>query len=87
MSALSSICVVLTSFLLFSSCSYGISFHQQSLSPKNEQIEPNKYGAYLSGRVAHLRKDFNSAADYYMQALNSDPDNRDLTSRVYVILA
>lgn len=45
------------------------------------------YGAYLAGRVAHLRKNFNTAADYYIKALNEDPDNQDLLSRVYVILA
>lgn len=38
-------------------------------------------------RVAHLRKNFNTAADYYIKALNEDPDNQDLLSRVYVILA
>lgn len=53
-----------------------------SSNPKFKQA----YGAYVAGRVAHLRKDFNSAADYYMQALQIDPDNPELIGRVYLIL-
>ena len=45
------------------------------------------YGPYLAGRVAHLRKDFNKAADYYIIALQHDPDNAELLSRIYIILA
>ena len=44
------------------------------------------YGAYLAGRVAHLRKNFDAAADYYSQALQSDPQNKELLSRIYVML-
>lgn len=53
-----------------------------STNPKFKQA----YGAYVAGRVAHLRKDFNSAADYYMQALQIDPNNPELIGRVYLIL-
>ncbi len=45
------------------------------------------YGAYLAGRVAHLRKDFNNAADFYIVSLQEDPENKELLSRVYIILA
>lgn len=45
------------------------------------------YGAYLAGRVAHLRKNFNAAADYYSVAADRDPDNEALLSSIYVILA
>ena len=45
------------------------------------------YGAYIAGRVAHLRKDFNKASDYYIQALKIDPDNKELVSRLYLLLA
>lgn len=44
------------------------------------------YGAYMAGRVAHLRKDFNTAADFYMEALKADPNNRELLTNVYLIL-
>lgn len=45
------------------------------------------YGAYIAGRVAHLRNNFNKAADYYIETLQSDPDNPELVSRVYLLLA
>ena len=36
----------------------------------------NMTGAYLAGRVAHIRKDFGKAADYYRVILDSHPDMR-----------
>lgn len=47
----------------------------------------SKYGPYLSGRVAHLRYDFDDAVKYYVEALNADPENLDLVGRLYIILA
>ena len=44
------------------------------------------YGAYIAGRVAHLRKNFSQAADFYMQALQAEPDNPELVSKVYLLL-
>ncbi|MBR3676987.1 MAG: tetratricopeptide repeat protein [Alphaproteobacteria bacterium] len=44
------------------------------------------YGAYLAGRVAHLRQDFDTAADYYRIALDKDKENVSLNHTVYVIL-
>lgn len=55
-------------------------------NPYMDQKVKKSYGAYVAGRVAHLRKDFNAAADYYIQALKVDPDNPELISRVYLIL-
>ena len=84
--------IAVLSFMLFNSCS-----NQQA--PKLPTIQPpvhtevsgssgqKPYGAYLAGRVAHLRKNFNTAADYYIQALNEDSQNQDLISRIYIILA
>lgn len=77
-------------FILFNSCTKQEELNtpqqtQHSL-PKTPQLKKS-YGAYLAGRVAHLRKNFNAAADYYMQALNEDPENKELLGRVYVILA
>lgn len=76
--------------ILFNSCSNQPEFssHQSDGFSLNEDSDLKKsYGAYLAGRVAHLRKNFNAAADYYIKALNEDPENRELLSRVYVILA
>lgn len=44
------------------------------------------YGAYLAGRVAHLRQDFDTAADYYRIALDKDKENTSLNRTIYVIL-
>ena len=44
------------------------------------------YSAYLAGRVAHLRQDFDTAADYYRIALDKDKENVSLNHTVYVIL-
>lgn len=93
-----SIFVVFFSLIIFNSCAEkGLSHPQtESLHPqtntdetsqKNNNAHPKDYGAYLAGRVAHLRQDFNSAADYYMLSLQKDPENAELLERVYVILA
>ncbi len=57
---------------------------QKELSSTSNQ--PHSYGAYIAGRVAHLRSDFNNAADYYIQALNKDPNNIELLNSIYLIL-
>ena len=44
------------------------------------------YGAYLAGRVAHLRHDFDTAAEYYKIVLEKDTKNPDITRYTYVIL-
>ena len=92
-----SLVVVFLSLMIFNSCAEkGLSRPQtQALSqavsePKAEKTNDNRpkdYGAYLAGRVAHLRQDFNSAADYYMISLQTDPENAELLERIYVILA
>ena len=46
----------------------------------------NKYGAYLSGRVAHIRHNLNKAADYYIIASETAPKNQMLSSQLYVML-
>lgn len=94
-----SITVAVLSLLIFNSCAEkGFSNAQieptisqqnteRQVSSENKDNSPKNYGAYLAGRVAHLRQDFNSAADYYMQSLQTDPNNAELLSRIYVILA
>lgn len=84
-----SIIVVAASLAIFSSCA---DKERTITAPApividNTTPKGKDYGAYLAGRVAHLRKDFNSAADYYMQSLKNDPENSELLGRVYVILA
>ena len=75
--------------VIFNSCTQQAEFtsHQSENFVVNKSPLKKSYGAYLAGRVAHLRKNFNVAADYYMEALNEDPENKELLGRVYVILA
>ena len=84
--------ITILSFMLFNSCSTPKdtkSTHEAQTDISSPKISSNQtpYGAYLAGRVAHLRKNFNTAADYYIQALQEDPKNQDLLSRIYIILA
>ena len=53
----------------------------------SEPLKGNIYGAYLAGRVAHIRKDFGHAADYYKIAYSQDPGNIDLLDKLYLLLA
>ena len=45
------------------------------------------YGAYLAGRVAHLRQDFDNAAEYYKIVMDKDVSNNAVNRTVYVILS
>ena len=65
------------------------SFENNALSQlqtNDKQSTKKSYGAYLAGRVAHLRKDFNNASDYYIEALKKDPNNKELVSQLYLLL-
>lgn len=92
MSKLGYFSVVIAAVLLFNSCvnkqspivSRPVSRPAASFGENPEFKQA--YGAYVAGRVAHLRKDFNTAADYYMQALQTAPKNPELVSRIYLIL-
>ena len=73
-----SIIVVAASLAIFSSCA---DKERTITAPApividNTTPKGKDYGAYLAGRVAHLRKDFNSAADYYMQSLKNETDKK-----------
>ena len=82
--------ILLGSIGIFGSCT--TPGHLQSETPQAETATPaqashNKsYGAYLAGRVAHLRRDFDKASDYYIRSLKIDPDNKELVSKLYLIL-
>ena len=40
----------------------------------------------MAGRIAHLRKDFNKAANYYIDALQDSPNNLALINNIYLLL-
>ena len=85
------ISVLLVSTALFVSCSPVIRTHPSFDTPsqltKAQPLESNTYGAYLAGRVAHIRKDFDHAADYYKIAYEKDSTNPELIDRLYLLLA
>ena len=45
------------------------------------------YGAYLAGRIAHMRQDFNEAAEYYRIVLEKDKENKGVNRSIYIIYA
>lgn len=46
----------------------------------------SNYGAYLAGRMAHIRHDLNTAADYYILAAEKTPEKQMLPSQLYIML-
>ena len=45
------------------------------------------YGSYLAARLAHIRHDFDNAAEYYKIVLEKDADNFNVNRYAYIILA
>ena len=72
---------------MFNSCSNRMEVRQSQRPVSDHSAQLKKsYGAYVAGRVAHLRKNFNKAADYYIEALKDDPENAELINSVYLLL-
>jgi tetratricopeptide (TPR) repeat protein len=89
MGKISFLSALLVSTSIFISCSPLISSQQSLKTPPSAVIsatDTTTYGAYLAGRVAHIRKDFDSAADYYKLAVQKDPTNVALLTRLYLLL-
>ena len=81
---------LLISTAIFVSCSQITkhpSFPYKAAEKQSLSYEPNVYGAYLSGRIAHLRKDFNNATKYYQVAFDKDPSTPKLIDQLYLLLA
>lgn len=90
MGKLTILSVLLASTALFVSCSpitKHPSFNRTETSETLLNVEPNVYGAYLSGRIAHIRKDFDKAADYYKIAYSKDQSYPKLVDQLYLLLA
>ncbi|MBR6663492.1 MAG: hypothetical protein IKL33_01555, partial [Alphaproteobacteria bacterium] len=88
------IILLIMGICVFVSCSHLHNLNKNS-SPKTttekseSSVSPASampYGSYLAGRTAHIRKEFNTAADYYIKALKTDPDNQKLISQIYLLL-
>lgn len=80
------IAVILT-IMLFNSCYSRLIFQPEAENIYDYAPKPNLYGSYLSGRLAHLRQNFDVAADSYIDVLKRNPENKELLSRIYIILA
>ncbi|MBE6452508.1 MAG: tetratricopeptide repeat protein [Alphaproteobacteria bacterium] len=72
--------------IIFVSCSSGNIKNQIQQPIITSSSSTKSYGSYLAGRVAHLRKDFDNASDYYIKSLDQDPDNKELISSLYLLL-
>ncbi|MBR3662608.1 MAG: tetratricopeptide repeat protein [Alphaproteobacteria bacterium] len=46
----------------------------------------SSYGAYLAGRVAHLRSDMTNAVEYYKIMLEKNPDNSSVNRIIYLLM-
>ena len=87
MSKVGCIIAFMCGVVLFNSCSNRMENMQSTSLPSLVKPELKKsYGAYMAGRVAHLRKNFDKAADYYIEAIKSNPTNSSLISSVYLLL-
>lgn len=60
---------------------------QFQIQPVTHELEDTKYGTYLAGRVAHIRQNYDLAADYYMKSLNLGLEKTDILSSTYLLLA
>lgn len=84
------ILALLLSTALFISCSPIMHHNQPDPTSKNDQPvaqDTNIYGSYLAARVAHIRKDFDHAAQYYEIAYAQDPKNVELLNHIYLLQA
>ncbi len=83
------IAALIISVGVFNSCTEN--FMHQNRTPDAETIYSHPrvdtaYGTYLAARVAHLRQDLNTAADYYVKSINLGADNTEIIGRAYVLL-
>ena len=58
-----------------------------SASVPETEVGPTAAGNYLAGRHAQQARRTAAAADFYLAALEDEPDNRDLLRRTFLILA
>ncbi len=79
--------ILMLSTAVFISCSPTINQQTSFYKEKSQFTMPTtSYGAYLAGRVAHIRKDFDNASLYYQIAYDKDKDNPELINKLYLLL-
>ncbi|MBO4284907.1 MAG: tetratricopeptide repeat protein [Alphaproteobacteria bacterium] len=84
--------VLVLSLAFFNSCGEKFLFRKNFeseyvLSAAPTKIEDTVYGTYLAGRVAHMRQDYNLAANYYIKSIELGTENNALLGSVYLLLA
>lgn len=82
--------VLMSAALVFVSCSPLLNNSSDKVLSDEVDVSSNSKsaaGAYLAGRVAHIRRDFDNAADYYKIALADNQDNQMMTNQLYLLLA
>ena len=84
------IIAILISVGIFNSCSGLFVNKKPNIQDRPDSaqlsVRNTAYGSYLAARVAHLRHDYNSAANYYMEAKKLGADDADLLSKIYLLL-
>ena len=80
--------VLLLSTAIFISCSPVVTKHPSfdDNHKISSSIAMSPYGAYLAGRVAHIRKDFDNASAYYKIAYQNNQDNPELINKLFLLL-
>lgn len=77
---------------IFNSCSENFILkdtrqQQFNISTPYRQPQETQYGTYLAGRVAHIRQNYDLAADYYMKSIDLGLEKTDIISSIYLLLA
>lgn len=76
---------------IFNSCTDSFVSNEPGIPPAENRYffvpKETAYGTYLAGRVAHIRQDFNTAADYYVKSVKLGADKPEIISQVYLLLA
>lgn len=82
--------IVLVGAGIFNSCGFFFAPFQTPLSGVEALTrlpeKPSAYGVYLAGRLAHIRQDYNAAANYYIKAINLGAQSPDILGRTYLLL-
>ena len=60
---------------------------QYTISVPHRKPKETQYGTYLAARVAHIRQNYDLAADYYIKSIDLGLKKADIFSNVYLLLA
>ncbi len=86
------IAALLLSIGVFNSCTEKFLLKQApdkeyTFKALHRKAEETIYGTYLAGRVAHIRQQYDIAADYYMKTVRLGTQTPEVFSTIYLLLA